>query len=508
MADGLLQANGGFMALKSFNPYRAVRLVASSQILLLLVFGAIVLNIRPYIGRTTKPTYSHPIERLIEQNLKKHQEFVARQSKTPEQAVQAYKTRYKRDPPAGFLKWAQYAIQQNSSVIDDFDIIEERIAPFRSVSPADLRKRIQAWQDNADAFETIRIEDGKTMADFDGFKKSVQDIEGDLPNMELLYNWLDEPRIIGSDATSNEAIVENFAGKNSWSILTDKCRFPPQGERSWRGRMPPKTQYVEDPKQALDICSHPEFETKHGFFNCPSNFRPTRSLVPFFAYTSMSTMSDIITPGLDYVSVSYLGGADTVDKIPFAKKKNQVYWKAWSTGSNFTPDYWRQNHRIRFVQRFGKHPMFNIGFSKYVQCGGFCHELEEKVGLVPSEDAKTGFGYKFAMDIDGNGYSGRFYRLLLSNCLVLKQTMFVQWHDDRLVPWVHYVPVSLGLDDLEGALEYFANDPKGQVYAAQIAEGGKLWARQVLRPVDITIYTYRLLLEYAALFDEEKTASA
>ncbi|KAF3307720.1 F-actin-capping protein subunit beta [Orbilia oligospora] len=467
-------------------PYRISKPYSLRSFLLICLIVGIFLHIRSYlfqvlsseaayISNTVKA--SHPIEKLILQNYRKHQNFLNRQSKTPEEAIKAYKKRYQRDPPSGFSKWVRYALAHNSTVIDDYDMIEERIAPFRSISSFDLTRRMKAWQESADAFETVKIRDGKFVDCGEQYKNSVEDIVDQLPDMDILLNWLDEPRIVGYDhlRDSNKVTMEDYASKDAWEILSGKCHFSSQ--KKAKRDTTTKVKYVEDPKEALDICTHPEAWNQHGFFNSPSNFRATRNVIPFFSTTSMSTMADLLTPGLDYVDWHYIGDTKTVDSTNYTAKKSQMYWKGWSTGSWFKETSWKRNHRVRFVEKFRDSPMFNIGFSKYVQCDGYCEKLEELVGLVPIDPPTTGFEYKFAMDLDGNGYSG------------------------RLVPWVHYVPVSLGMEELESALDYFAHDAKGLGYGEQIAMGGKEWAKKSLRPIDMTIYTYRLLLEYAALFE-------
>lgn len=45
--------------------------------------------------------------------------------------------------------------------------------------------------------------------------------------------------------------------------------------------------------------------------------------------------------------------------------------------------------------------------------------------------------YRYVFDVDGNSFSARFRALLLSNSVVLKATIFTEWHSARLVPWVH-----------------------------------------------------------------------
>lgn len=43
------------------------------------------------------------------------------------------------------------------------------------------------------------------------------------------------------------------------------------------------------------------------------------------------------------------------------------------------------------------------------------------------------------LDVDGNGWSSRFHRLLNSGALVIKATIYPEWQSDILIPWYHYV---------------------------------------------------------------------
>ena len=86
--------------------------------------------------------------------------------------------------------------------------------------------------------------------------------------------------------------------------------------------------------------------------------------------------------------------------------------------------------------------------------------------------------HKFVLDLDGNSFSGRYYRLLQSKSLVLKQTLFEEWHDDRVFPWVHFVPVSTGFEELPELMRFLATTERGGEIAAQIAADSRVWARQ------------------------------
>lgn len=44
--------------------------------------------------------------------------------------------------------------------------------------------------------------------------------------------------------------------------------------------------------------------------------------------------------------------------------------------------------------------------------------------------------YKYLFDVDGNGWSGRFHRLMSTRSVVLKSTAFPEWYQDRIQEWV------------------------------------------------------------------------
>ena len=81
-----------------------------------------------------------------------------------------------------------------------------------------------------------------------------------------------------------------------------------------------------------------------------------------------------------------------------------------------------------------------------------------------------------------------------SDSLPIKATVYNEWHDDRLIPWRHFVPMDNTYMDLWAILEYFVgHDDK----AREIALQGQFWTEKVLRREDILVYVYRLILEYA-----------
>lgn len=114
--------------------------------------------------------------------------------------------------------------------------------------------------------------------------------------------------------------------------------------------------------------------------------------------------------------------------------------------------------------------------------------------------------HRLVIDVDGQASTDRYYQLLASKSAVLKQTMFSEWHDDRLIPWVHYVPISMSMEELPEVVRWLAQEEKGQLVAKQIADQGRDWVAKSLRPVDMRLYVFRLLLEWGRLLNPARDA--
>jgi hypothetical protein len=108
------------------------------------------------------------------------------------------------------------------------------------------------------------------------------------------------------------------------------------------------------------------------------------------------------------------------------------------------------------------------------------------------------FDYKFLPDIDGNSFSGRYLSFLRSTSVSIKATVYSEWHDDRLIPWLHFVPMHNSFVDMYGILDYFlgiGDDHVAMLYGAhdeaakKIAHRGQEWANKVLRKEDMHVYT-------------------
>jgi hypothetical protein len=102
--------------------------------------------------------------------------------------------------------------------------------------------------------------------------------------------------------------------------------------------------------------------------------------------------------------------------------------------------------------------------------------------------------FKAVIDIDGNGnaWTGLFASLLGGSCVIKIESEqgLSQWYYDRLLPWVHYVPVRSDFSDLEDAVEWIlGNDAR----AREIGEAGREFASALDFEVELTNTVDRLI---------------
>lgn len=190
-------------------------------------------------------------------------------------------------------------------------------------------------------------------------------------------------------------------------------------------------------------------------------------------------------PATDYSSAMtwYYKPYNESEDITWDQKENRLYWTGSTMDGVWNDDSWRTSQRFRLVRDLnnGSKPIsllrqngdswevhnstmsalsefVHVKFSDVRHCSEEeCERMrdpKEGLALTSHEDIKESYGSKFAFDIDGHSYTERFQRLLHSHNTVFKMTIFQEWHDDFLVPWVHYVPVTLGMKELPETLRY------------------------------------------------------
>ena len=277
--------------------------------------------------------------------------------------------------------------------------------------------------------------------------------------------------------------------------------------------------FIHNTTAFSDVCNTPSLRDTFAFFERPNTFDVVRDLFPIFSQSKVSTFQDILYPSPWYWDkrVEYVESQD----FSWEEKIDKLYWRGSTTGGWSVNGGWRRQHRqvmvgninslgkvkvlakndngqweSKEVNRRNYHDLFDVHFTFIQQCDEHdCAAQEEFFDLAPQEEQKGAWSYKYLVDVDGNAFSGRYHAFLESNSLVFKVSMFREWHDERLKPWLHYIPMSLKGNEFVETMRYFISEEEGKVAGPRLAQKGKDWAQRTLRKQDMEVWLFRLLLE-------------
>ncbi|KAL2075653.1 hypothetical protein VTL71DRAFT_596 [Oculimacula yallundae] len=303
-----------------------------------------------------------------------------------------------------------------------------------------------------------------------------------------------------------------------------------------------------------DLCIiGPKIQDKHGLLLAPSSMMVSKQLLPIFGECKVNVNSDILFPANMYYLDDERYLYDPKFDYEWDDKKDVLIWRGVTSGGVNTADNWQKMHRQRLIlftnstnmankgaQVLSEDPdlkgayhtieHFNIsdfaskhtdvGFSGAIACVPDCNFYDKVTTFKNSTTMGEQLSYKFLIDVDGHSFSGRWYAFLRSKSLGIKSTIFREWHDSRLFAWRHFVPLDNSYEELYSILAYFIGAgsvsealkdghlyiPRHDFEARKLGRQGREWAEKVLRREDIEIYTFRLLLEYARVIDDNRHA--
>lgn len=494
---------------------------------------------------------NHPVEAMINSAKDGFENMKRTQSQNYRAAHNEYIRRYGVEPPPGFQAWYEFAISNNSPIIDEFDTMTKSILPFLKLSGKEIMDTMSLLQNDprSETWDcTFSAREAQTSCAHSHrywdrhitwmFNTLLGDLQLDVANIRFFVNHLDEPRVVvtpqlttGKHNQDQRLNITNLSHQPVYKTIIKPCTtHNNEYEIKKNDALTFGLPFVTNSSSAIDLCQHPEYEKQHGLIMSPVSFNLIEALVPVLSTGTLSTMADILYPSPAYLE-SEFQYEESYD-IPWDKKANKLYWAGSTTGGFATDDNWRSYHRQRFIslgQNLGyrqhsylqkrdgyikrikssilDRKLFDVSFTRIFQCTWKQCKSQRNFFTPKSWAHKDeALRSKLVFDIDGNGISGRYYKLLASKSTPLKQTLLKEWHDDRLVPWVHYVPVSQSMDELPELVLYLTSTQRGQQRAQEIAEQGQEWFCKAFRTVDFSIYTYRLLLELARLQDPGRDA--
>ncbi|SGY16116.1 BQ5605_C012g06764 [Microbotryum silenes-dioicae] len=245
--------------------------------------------------------------------------------------------------------------------------------------------------------------------------------------------------------------------------------------------------FIEDHKEAMNMCNHSEIQPLHRytFWSGP---RPAL-LFPLFAFATTTMHNDLLLPSLEQWEVP------PGDDPSLAKKTNdKVVWRGTAFNLNLSDKTNREmSQRPRLIDdtndTIGPMTAYTVP-ARELAADYFDFALFKSTHrFSPFMTREEQSVYKYTMDIDGNGWSGRLHTLMSSNSLVLKSTIRPEWYFERIQPWYHYIPVNVDYTDLFNIMAFFKGDIDGNGAHDQLAETmaaqSKEWAAAYWRWEDM-----------------------
>lgn len=367
--------------------------------------------------------------------------------------------------------------------------------------------------------------------------------------------------------------------------------------------------YVSNWTVVGDICNRPELQGLHGAFVAPTAMSITKRLFPLFSASKMGASNEILIPNF-----ASDGTEGAISVRPWKEKETKLQWRGAASGGKNSRRNWRRMHRYRFVSMLnathvevaegmlhaGNETTVGLGYAQNfrilpgnayhlatqkgarmaewvagwadvglndlrcdepTEAGGCAYTDEFFSVLTDAETTEEGRSkYSAILDGDGAKDHGDLVKRLLEGKVILRASVYKQWFDARLIPWLHFVPLDHILVDLYAIMEYFvgssisspvpdfphahievekhehhfqtphwdedqeesvgsrasghtdrrknfSDEEAGNGHDAQaqkIAEGSQQWATKALRKEDMLVYVYRLLLEYARVVDGKR----
>ncbi|KAF4448334.1 glycosyltransferase family 90 protein [Fusarium austroafricanum] len=317
-----------------------------------------------------------------------------------------------------------------------------------------------------------------------------------------------------------------------WSTLCVDCMLP-------HTILTDEGALVANVSLANDLCHQPDIAQLNGFIMTPAAMVGTNKLFPIFSQARVGGFSDIMIPSpWNFDKKSPYN--ESLDRT-WDNKSEVLFWRGSSSDGYAAYSSWMGFLRARFVheasqkateQTGGQETLsINVSFAgtmskcHQTDCATELHtfnkwandmhidrsaeggsETTESLStlITPFEDH---WSYRHLIDMDGAGFSGRFLPFLKSRSLVYRAGIFRAWFDERLTAWQHYIPLDVRLGSGVWALFDFLSGEgyrSGQEHAQKVAEQGRTWARKALRPEDMQVYMFRLLLEWGRVVDDDR----
>ncbi|CEJ54018.1 hypothetical protein PMG11_00344 [Penicillium brasilianum] len=357
-------------------------------------------------------SHTHPIDLLIHKATLHYDNYLlqASASKSLTEAAQEYRKRYRQHPPPGFDKWFEYATNHSSVIIDEFDQIHENLLPFRAISPAEIRDMTHQLATNpfndlgaiSIRMGQVKVQEGTKPTHawmIKGAAEMIEKFAQHLPDMDLVFNLNDEPRVAvpwekmlllkqaawANEPLPREELLDRWSKDRhiGWAPVepADQTNATLFTDGAWRGVFDPYVSAVCPPSSrvrtrrvwnrhdiclscaaphtmgqfpldfnlATEICHQPDLAFLHGLLISPASFKVSQELIPVFSQSALTGFSDILFPSpWNYMDkIKYKPSKEHPDP-EYSQKDNSLYWVGSTSEGYSRFNEWKGMPRQRF----------------------------------------------------------------------------------------------------------------------------------------------------------------
>ncbi|KAF4589389.1 glycosyltransferase family 90 protein [Ophiocordyceps camponoti-floridani] len=302
-------------------------------------------------------------------------------------------------------------------------------------------------------------------------------------------------------------------------------------------------QHLSDFQRSLDVCSQPDLKYLHGFSLTDKRSPVIRQLVPLFGPSKTAEFRDIMIP----LPRSRLEKPD----IPwqFLRRYDNLFWRGTVGNDDINGQTLRGSQKFRLLhllnrphaqdrvtmvlpkadnnESFGAESVsaaeasralpISVGMTDYSSCAGEgCEVIKLAFGTEADTEEALEYRYILLTDED-DGPPSELLRTIRSGSVPFVSTIFRSWYTERLVPWLHFVPIDIRYHALHTTFAYFTgtrdrpkiNNRETQLLGREgdgewISRRGQKWAEQALSKNEMEVYLFRLLLEWGRLIDDRR----
>ena len=535
------------------------------------------------------PTCIYPFDDFLTQyDREKYKECVEKtkllnepDANTYEDAKQFYIKNYAKDEkvPQHFEPWYYFAKRRDCR-INRYDGLHSQLLPFRTgeFSYNQLRDLVNLF--NNSQLTSFYSKQGRTYIVVNSeraaaYKPVFSRLQAYLPDFQFIINTHAQPVVLYNK--NYEKFKKSKTKLNQYRVGLGKAELTIRGVKRNITKIKNFSDIIEN------SCEPDEYRSSlmegYGLFINPPEEYQTTKLMPILSWGNYpGCTKDILVPSVYHYGTVNGAVLKTTIFRNWNSKYKRLVWRDATSGSPFymqeyseylpshvcidsctidqtqilepqrySQKVWFWSHRQRAAAYALEYPsLLDIGLTNGVEMAEqFRKEIYYFHKRTYRFTFKRFFDYRYILDIDGNGYSGRFQSLLQGNSLIFAAHYATDWFSDISIPFFHYIPVHmgystidtkilaadfkeklmslktrfpkftfkktdkydgintpLGFNDLAPKVLYYQENDK---LSEQIAIQGQEFAKKYLRDDDMDCYLYRVIIElYEILKIDEK----